>query len=49
MRRRSWFVDELESAGREHFDPLYVDGFDRKSSFDPSSEVALRRFWVRFR
>jgi ubiquinone/menaquinone biosynthesis C-methylase UbiE len=41
MTRPPWFVDELEHAGREHLDPLYVEGFDRKSSFDPIPELAL--------
>jgi len=36
-------IDEAARAGPEHLDPVYVVGFDRKSSFDVASEIDLLR------
>lgn len=35
-----WVLDQLGHAGAEHLDPEYVAGYDRKSGFDPSGDVA---------
>jgi ubiquinone/menaquinone biosynthesis C-methylase UbiE len=43
MERPSWFPDELALAGVEHRDPTYVAGYDQKTGFDPSEELALLR------
>ena len=34
------YPEERALAGREHLDPAYVDGYDRKAAFDPSEDVA---------
>jgi ubiquinone/menaquinone biosynthesis C-methylase UbiE len=34
-------LDELALAGREHLDPTYVAGYDRKAGFDPSGDIEL--------
>jgi SAM-dependent methyltransferase len=36
-------MDELTHAGDEHFDPAYVEGYNRKASFDPTRDLALLR------
>ena len=36
-----WWLDELVTAGPEHLDPGYVDGYDAKSQVDPSDDVEL--------
>lgn len=38
---RSWWLDEGELAGREHLDPSYVAGYERKAGFDPSEDLAV--------
>ena len=43
MERQSWFIDELEHAGDEHLDRLYVQGYDRKAGFDPTEDLAILR------
>lgn len=43
MERPLWFLDELAYAGPEHRDPAYVAGYDQKTEFDPSEDVALLR------
>jgi SAM-dependent methyltransferase len=36
-------LDEIALAGREHLDPTYVAGYDRKARFDPAADLdALR-------
>lgn len=35
----NWQIDELSFAGDEHLDPAYVEGYDRKSQFDPTADV----------
>jgi ubiquinone/menaquinone biosynthesis C-methylase UbiE len=35
----SWWLDELDHAGREHLDPVYVDGYNRKAGFDPTEDI----------
>ena len=35
--------DEVSHAGREHFDPEYVAGYDAKSGVDEAAELALLR------
>lgn len=45
MSPMSWMIDEVATAGREHLDPSYVAGFDRKSGFDVASEVELLKRW----
>ncbi len=32
-------MDELNHAGDEHLDPVYVEGYDRKASFDPGPDL----------
>src|SRR2546423_602485 len=45
MRRRRfrktkpWGIDELAHAGREHLDPDFVAGYDRKQGFDPPEDI----------
>jgi ubiquinone/menaquinone biosynthesis C-methylase UbiE len=36
-------MDELNHAGDEHLDPVYVEGYDRKASFDPTPDFVLLR------
>jgi Methylase involved in ubiquinone/menaquinone biosynthesis len=36
----AWKLDELEHAGQEHLDPLYVAGYDEKSPTEWSEDVA---------
>lgn len=43
MERPRWFLEELAHAGPEHRDPAYVAGYDQKTGFDPSEDVALLR------
>jgi ubiquinone/menaquinone biosynthesis C-methylase UbiE len=33
-------LEEIELAGREHLDPAYVAGYDRKARLDPSEDIA---------
>ena len=39
----SWWLDELAHAGDEHLDPSYVEGYERKTGFDPAADVDLLR------
>jgi len=39
----SGLLDEVALAGPEHLDPAHVRGYDRKTAFDPSADVALLR------
>jgi ubiquinone/menaquinone biosynthesis C-methylase UbiE len=39
----SWMLDELAHAGREHLDPDFVAGFDRKQGPDPVDDAAILR------
>jgi SAM-dependent methyltransferase len=36
-------LDELALAGREHLEPAYVRGYDRKAQVDPSADLAALR------
>jgi SAM-dependent methyltransferase/ribosomal protein S18 acetylase RimI-like enzyme len=36
-------IDETALAGPEHFDPVYVAGYDRKAAFDPAEDLAVLR------
>lgn len=36
-----WWLDELVTAGAEHLDPAYVDGYDAKSQVDPTEDIEL--------
>jgi SAM-dependent methyltransferase len=36
-----WWLDERAHAGAEHLDPAYVAGYETKSGFDPSEDVAV--------
>jgi SAM-dependent methyltransferase len=36
-------IDETALAGREHLDPAYVAGYDRKAAFDPAEDLAVLR------
>jgi ubiquinone/menaquinone biosynthesis C-methylase UbiE len=40
---RGWWPDERAHAGVEHLDPQYVQGYDRKSGFDPTDDVDVLR------
>jgi ubiquinone/menaquinone biosynthesis C-methylase UbiE len=41
----SWWLDEHAHAGAEHLDAGYVAGYDRKSGYDATEDVAvLRRY-----
>jgi SAM-dependent methyltransferase len=40
---REWWLDERAYAGAEHLDPQYVQGYDRKSGFDPTEDVDVLR------
>jgi ubiquinone/menaquinone biosynthesis C-methylase UbiE len=41
----TWWLDESAYAGREHLDPAYVAGYERKAGFDPAEDLqALRSF-----
>jgi SAM-dependent methyltransferase len=35
--------EEIALAGREHLDPAYVEGYDRKARFDPADDLAALR------
>jgi ubiquinone/menaquinone biosynthesis C-methylase UbiE len=40
---KRWWLDETAHAGREHLDPAYVAGYERKAGFDPTEDIdALR-------
>jgi len=40
-----WRLDELAHAGAEHLDAEYVAGYERKTGYDPSGDLAtLREF-----
>jgi SAM-dependent methyltransferase len=39
--RKSWFPDELVTAGRENRDPAHVDRYDAKEDAGAAGEVAL--------
>lgn len=43
MENRNWWPNELEFAGDEHLDALYVAGYDRKSATDSSDDVRILR------
>lgn len=37
-----WLLDELAYAGREHLDPVFVAGYDRKQGYpDPTPDLAV--------
>lgn len=36
-----WWLDELTTAGAEHLDQGYVDGYDAKSQVDPSEDIEI--------
>ncbi len=36
-------LDEIALAGPEHLDPAYIAGYDRKTGFDPSPDLAVLR------
>jgi ubiquinone/menaquinone biosynthesis C-methylase UbiE len=36
-----WWLDELVTAGPEHLDSGYVDGYDAKSQVDPDEDIEL--------
>lgn len=36
-----WWLDELVTAGAEHLDAAYVDGYDAKSQVDPSEDIEI--------
>lgn len=36
-----WWLDELVTAGPEHLDPGYVDGYDAKSQVDPDEDIEI--------
>jgi len=39
---KPWLIDELDHAGREHLDPSFVVGYDRKQGHpDPSDDLAV--------
>jgi ubiquinone/menaquinone biosynthesis C-methylase UbiE len=41
---KPWMIDELVRAGREHLDPGFVAGFDRKQGYpDPAEDLAALR------
>jgi len=40
-RMTDWWLDELVTAGAEHLDPTYVDGYDAKSQVDPSEDIEI--------
>ena len=39
----NWWLDELTHAGREHLDPAYVAGYQRKAGFDPAEDLDVLR------
>lgn len=41
MTSRSWFLNETAHAGRDHLDPTWVRGYDRKAAFDPRPSLEL--------
>ena len=41
----TWWLDELQHAGPEHLDPVYVSGYDAKAQVDPRPDIdTLVRF-----
>jgi ubiquinone/menaquinone biosynthesis C-methylase UbiE len=38
---KPWVIDELAHAGREHLDPDFVAGYDRKQGFDPAEDIEV--------
>jgi SAM-dependent methyltransferase len=36
-----WWLDEVVTAGPEHLDPAYVDGYDDKSQVDPIEDIGI--------
>lgn len=36
-----WWLDELVTAGPEHLDSGYVDGYDAKSQVDPDEDIEI--------
>jgi SAM-dependent methyltransferase len=38
---KSWWLDELTTAGAEHLDGAYVAGYDKKAQFNPSEDIEL--------
>lgn len=38
---RSWWLDEMTTAGAEHLDEAYVAGYDAKAQFDPGEDIEL--------
>jgi ubiquinone/menaquinone biosynthesis C-methylase UbiE len=40
---KRWWLDEGAHAGREHLDPGYVAGYDRKAGFDPTEDIEALR------
>ena len=40
---QNWWIDELAHAGREHLDPHYVAGYERKAGYDPAVDIEILR------
>lgn len=38
---KDWWLDELVTAGSEHLDPRYVDGYDAKSQVNPNEDIEI--------
>jgi SAM-dependent methyltransferase len=38
---RSWYPNELDTAGPEHLDADFVAGYDAKAQFDPTEDVDI--------
>jgi SAM-dependent methyltransferase len=38
-----WWLDEGSTAGREHLDREFVDGYDAKAQYDPAEDVTALR------
>ncbi len=36
-----WWLDELVTAGAEHLDAAYVEGYDAKSQVDPTEDIEI--------
>jgi SAM-dependent methyltransferase len=36
-----WWLNESAYAGREHLDPAYVAGYERKAGFDPTEDLEV--------
>jgi ubiquinone/menaquinone biosynthesis C-methylase UbiE len=40
---KSWWLDEIQHAGSEHLDTVYVARYQRKAGFDPSDDISALR------